>query len=133
MSITRISKRNALATLVGAALTGTALMASSAASAKEVTIWAWDPNFNIAIMQEAGKRYTAKHPGTTFKIVDMAKADLEQKLQTTLASGATKSLPDIVLVEDYNAPKYLRSLSPEPSSPSPAWSTTQSSQSTRST
>lgn len=109
MSITRISKRSALATLVGAALTGTALMASSAASAKEVTIWAWDPNFNIAIMQEAGKRYTAKHPGTTFKIVDMAKADLEQKLQTTLASGATKSLPDIVLVEDYNAPKYLRS------------------------
>jgi lactose/L-arabinose transport system substrate-binding protein len=45
----------------------------------------------------------------TFKIVDMAKADVEQKLQTQLASGSTKSLPDIVLVEDYNAPKYLRS------------------------
>lgn len=104
-----ITKRTALTGLAGFFLGSTALLASPGASAKEVTIWAWDPNFNIAIMQEAGRRYTAKHPGTTFKIVDMAKADLEQKLQTTLASGATKTLPDIVLVEDYNAQKYLRS------------------------
>ena len=80
-----------------------------AAQAAEVSIWAWDPNFNIAIMQEAAKRYSALHPEVTFKIIDIAKAELEQKLQTTLASGVTKSLPDIVLVEDYNAPKYLRS------------------------
>ena len=103
------AKRSTLTALIGLALGTTGLMASHAANAGEVTIWAWDPNFNIAIMQEAAKRYTAKNPGVTFKIVDMAKADLEQKLQTTLASGVTKSLPDIVLVEDYNAPKYLRS------------------------
>ena len=103
------AKRTTLTAMAGIVLGSSGLMASTTASAKEVTIWAWDPNFNIAIMQEAGKRYTAKHPDTTFKIVDMAKADLEQKLQTTLASGVTKSLPDIVLVEDYNAPKYLRS------------------------
>ena len=103
------AKRSTLATMIGLTLGTTGLMASHAAQAGEVTIWAWDPNFNVAIMQEAGKRYTAKHPGVTFKIVDMAKADVEQKLQTTLASGVTKNLPDIVLVEDYNAPKYLRS------------------------
>ena len=103
------ARRSTLTAMVGIALGTSGLMASTQAAAKEVTIWAWDPNFNIAIMQEAAKRYTAKHPDATFKIVDMAKADLEQKLQTTLASGATKSLPEIVLVEDYNAPKYLRS------------------------
>jgi lactose/L-arabinose transport system substrate-binding protein len=103
------AKRSTLTAMIGLALGTTGLMASHAANAGEVTIWAWDPNFNIAIMQEAAKRYTAKNPGVTFKIVDMAKADLEQKLQTTLASGVTKNLPDIVLVEDYNAPKYLRS------------------------
>jgi lactose/L-arabinose transport system substrate-binding protein len=102
-------KRTTLTAMAGLVLGTSGLMAATTASAKEVTIWAWDPNFNIAIMQEADKRYTAKHPDATFKIVDMAKADLEQKLQTTLASGVTKSLPDIVLVEDYNAPKYLRS------------------------
>ena len=105
----RFTIRSTAAAMLGLALGTTGLMASHAANAGEVTIWAWDPNFNIAIMQEAAKRYTAKHPGTTFKIVDMAKGDLEQKLQTTLASGITKTLPDIVLVEDYNAPKYLRS------------------------
>ena len=103
------AKRTTLTAMAGLVLGTSGLMAATTASAKEVTIWAWDPNFNIAIMQEAGKRYTAKHPDVTFKIVDMAKADLEQKLQTTLASGVTKTLPDIVLVEDYNAPKYLRS------------------------
>ena len=102
------TKRTIIKAMAGLVLASTGLM-SAAVSAKEVTIWAWDPNFNIAIMQEAAKRYTAKHPDATFKIVDMAKVDLEQKLQTTLASGVTKSLPDIVLVEDYNAPKYLRS------------------------
>ena len=103
------TKRKTLSVMAGLVLASTGLMASSAVSAKEVTVWAWDPNFNVAIMKEAGARYTAKHPDVTFKIVDMAKADIEQKLQTTLASGMTKSLPDIVLVEDYNAPKYLRS------------------------
>jgi lactose/L-arabinose transport system substrate-binding protein len=91
------------------ALASMGLMTAAAVSAKEVTIWAWDPNFNIAIMKEAAARYTAKHPDATFKIVDMSKADVEQKLQTMLASGVTKSLPDVVLVEDYNAQKYLRS------------------------
>ncbi|MBT0570309.1 sugar ABC transporter substrate-binding protein [Curvibacter sp. CHRR-16] len=103
------AKRTTLSTMIGLALSASGLMASHAAQAGEVTIWAWDPNFNIAIMQEAAKRYQAKHPGVTFKIVDMAKADVEQKLQTGLASGVSKALPDIVLVEDYNAPKYLRS------------------------
>ena len=103
------TKRGTLGALLGLGLATSGLFASPVAQAGEVTVWAWDPNFNIAIMQEAAKRYSAKHPGVTFKIVDMAKADLEQKLQTTLASGVTKSLPDIVLVEDYNAPKYLRS------------------------
>jgi lactose/L-arabinose transport system substrate-binding protein len=45
----------------------------------------------------------------TFNIVDFAKADLEQKLQAQLASGTTDGLPDIVLIEDYGAQKYLQS------------------------
>jgi len=45
----------------------------------------------------------------TFEIVDLAKADVEQKLHINLASGVTAGLPDIVLIEDYNAQKYLQS------------------------
>ncbi|MDA9557101.1 extracellular solute-binding protein [Vibrio sp.] len=79
------------------------------ASAEEITVWAWDPNFNIAIMEKAAEEYKQDHPDTTFKVVDFAKADLEQKLHTMLASGVTGALPDIVLIEDYNAQKYLQS------------------------
>jgi lactose/L-arabinose transport system substrate-binding protein len=103
------AKRTTVKAVASLALASMGLMTAAAVSAKEVTVWAWDPNFNIAIMKDAAARYTAKHPDATFKIVDMSKADLEQKLQTMLASGVSKSLPDVVLVEDYNAQKYLRS------------------------
>ncbi|MBL0375254.1 sugar ABC transporter substrate-binding protein [Rhizobium sp. KVB221] len=91
------------------AFAGASLLCATAAFAGEVTIWCWDPNFNVAIMKEAGARYTAKHPDTTINIVDFAKADVEQKLQTALSSGTADALPDIVLIEDYGAQKYLQS------------------------
>ena len=91
------------------------LLAFSAASALgaagksgKITIWAWDPNFNIAIMKEAKARYQKANPNVQIEIVEMAKADVEQKLNTVLASGVKEGLPDIVLIEDYNAQKYLQ-------------------------
>jgi lactose/L-arabinose transport system substrate-binding protein len=88
---------------------GVSLLSIAAASAGEITVWCWDPNFNGATMKEAGERYKAMHPDFTINIVDFAKADLEQKLQAQLASGSTEGLPDIVLIEDYGAQKYLQS------------------------
>src|SRR5215207_248427 len=94
---------------LGIAVAGISMLSVSAAMAVEVTVWCWDPNFNGATMKEAGARYSAMHPDVTFNIVDFAKADLEQKLQAQLTSGTTEGLPDIVLIEDYGAQKYLQS------------------------
>jgi spermidine/putrescine-binding protein len=99
----------ALRRALGAAVAGVSLMTVTAALAGEVTVWCWDPNFNGATMKEAGDRYAASHPDFKLNIVDFAKADLEQKLQAQLASGTTDGLPDIVLIEDYGAQKYLQS------------------------
>jgi lactose/L-arabinose transport system substrate-binding protein len=104
MEKSRILKRFA-----ALAVAGVSLFAATAAYAGQITIWCWDPNFNVAIMKEAGARYTKAHPDTTFNVVDFAKADVEQKLQTGLASGTSEALPDIVLIEDYGAQKYLQS------------------------
>jgi len=60
-------------------------------------------------MQEAAARYQKINPNVEFDIVSMAKADVEQKLNTILASGVKTALPEIVLIEDYNAQKYLQS------------------------
>jgi lactose/L-arabinose transport system substrate-binding protein len=79
------------------------------AKKNELTVWAWDPNFNVAIMEQAKAVYQKDHPDVSIKVEDFAKADVEQKMHTMLASGMTKSLPDIVLVEDYNARKFLSS------------------------
>ena len=76
---------------------------------KKVTVWAWDPNFNIAVMNEAKARYEADHPDVELEILDFGKTDVEQKLHTNLASSSTKGLPEIVLIEDYNVQKYLQS------------------------
>lgn len=91
------------------AAAGLQLLTATMALATEVTVWCWAPEFNGAAMNEAISRYSAAHPDVKIKVVDFAKADLEQKLQTQLASGQTAGLPDIVLIEDYGAKKYLLS------------------------
>ena len=52
------------------ALAGASVLAVGAAQAKQITIWCWDPNFNVAIMKEAGARYAKTHAEVTFNVVD---------------------------------------------------------------
>jgi lactose/L-arabinose transport system substrate-binding protein len=103
------TKSIGLRLVLGAATLSASMFAVSAAMAGEITVWCWDPNFNGATMQEAASRYAASHPDFKINVVDFAKADVEQKLQAQLASGTTEGLPDIVLIEDYRAQKYLQS------------------------
>lgn len=35
---------------------------TATSSTKKITVWAWDPNFNIAIMNDAKAIYTKEHP-----------------------------------------------------------------------
>lgn len=76
---------------------------------KVVTVWAWDKNFNISIMEKAEKKYEATHPDVDIQVVDYAQADIITKLNTGLSSGAGKGLPEIVLIEDYAAKKFITS------------------------
>lgn len=83
---------------------------SSQGSKKDkITIWAWDPNFNIKAMEKAKKYYEKTNPDAEIEIVEFSKSDVEQKLTSALLSNSKSELPDIVLIEDYNAQKYLNS------------------------
>jgi len=77
---------------------------------KEITVWAWDKVFNIGAMERARDAYAAKHPdsGLKINIVENAQADIIQKLNAGLNAGTTKSLPTIVLIEDYRAQSFLQ-------------------------
>ena len=95
---------------LGIAVAGISMLTVSTAMAAEVTVWCWDTNFNGATMQEAAARYTKAHPDVTINIDDSASQDdIRAKLQTQLLAGNTEGLPDIVLIEDDVAQKYLQS------------------------
>jgi lactose/L-arabinose transport system substrate-binding protein len=87
---------------------GTNKSSSSNQKVKEITVWAWDPNFNIKAMDIAKKIYKSTDSNLKINVVNMAQADIVQKLNTTLSSGSTKGLPNIVLIEDYRSQSFLK-------------------------
>lgn len=92
------------------ALTGVSLLTVAAASAGEISVWVWDKAFNGDTMREAGAIYTAANPDVTINVDDTASQDdIRAKLQTQLLAGSTEGLPDIVLIQDDIAQKYLQS------------------------
>lgn len=74
----------------------------------KITVWAWDPNFNIAAMKLAKEAYATEKPDAKIDLVEYAQADIIQKLNTGLNSGTTSGLPNIVLIEDYRAQSFLK-------------------------
>lgn len=104
----RIASRRGL--LLGLAFAGVSFLSVAAATAGDVTVWVWDPNFNGAAMKEAATRYSAIKPDTKIIVDDTASQDdIRAKLQTQLLAGSTDGLPDIVLIQDDVAQKYLQS------------------------
>ncbi|WP_043932354.1 ABC transporter substrate-binding protein [Bacillus sp. EB01] len=81
---------------------------SGSKDTKDITIWAWDPNFNIKALELAKEEYKSVDSELNVKIVENAQADIIQKLNTSLSSGTTKGLPNIVLIEDYRAQSFLQ-------------------------
>lgn len=71
--------------------------------------WAWDPSFNGAALKIAEDLYKKENPDFELEVVEMAKTDLEQKLNTNLAADVKDGLPDIILVNDPNIQKYVNS------------------------
>ncbi len=77
-------------------------------STDEITVWTWDPNFNVKAMKIGEEFYKKEDPNFKLKIIENAQEDIVQKLNTSLSSGTTKGLPNIVLIEDYRAQSFLK-------------------------
>jgi len=74
--------------------------AAASGSANELTVWCWDPAFNIYAMEEATKFYQKDHPDFKLNIVETPWADLQTKVTVAATSGNLDSLPDIILMQD---------------------------------
>ena len=85
------------------------LTASRVLAQEEVTVWAWDPAFNIRALEVARDIYLEENPDFNLSIVESAQDDIVSRLNTSLSSGVTAGLPNIVLIEDYRAQSFLQS------------------------
>ncbi|MBR1478292.1 MAG: carbohydrate ABC transporter substrate-binding protein [Lachnospiraceae bacterium] len=71
-----------------------------------LTVWTWDPNFNIYSIREAEKIYQKENPDFKLEIVETPWEDMQTNLGTILGSGNLSQLPDILLMQDFAFQKY---------------------------
>ena len=76
--------------------------AETPASAEDetLTVWCWDPTFNVYAMQQAEAMYQKDHPNFKLDIQEKVYTDIEQSLITAAESGNFDTLPDIFLMQD---------------------------------
>ena len=69
-------------------------------SSHKLTVWCWDPAFNIYAMQEAAKFYKEIDPAFELEVIETPWDDLQTKLTTAGMAGDYSTLPDIFLCQD---------------------------------
>ena len=72
-----------------------------------LTVWTWDPNFNIYAIKKAAEIYAANgHEGFTVQVEEVLSDDIETRLTTAVSAGDLSTLPDIFLMQDNSFQKY---------------------------
>lgn len=74
--------------------------ASASEGENKLTVWCWDPAFNIYSMNEAAKVYQQENPDFVLEVIETPWEDIQTKLTTAAISGALDTLPDIFLMQD---------------------------------
>ena len=97
------------ATVVGSMIAAVPVAAES--NDETLTVWCWDPNFNIYAMKQAEAEYQKDHPNFKLDIQENVYSDIETKLITAATSGDYSTLPDIFLMQDYS---YLKDVTSFP-------------------
>ena len=72
-----------------------------------LTVWTWDPNFNVYAIEKAAEIYAANgHEGFTVQVEEVLSDDIETRLTTAVSAGDLSTLPDIFLIQDNSFQKY---------------------------
>ena len=72
-----------------------------------LTVWTWDPNFNIYAINKAAEIYAQDHPGFKVEVSEIQSDDIETRLTTAVSAGDLSTLPDIFLMQDNSFQKYI--------------------------
>lgn len=69
-------------------------------SKNTLTVWCWDPAFNMNAMEKAAEVYKKEHPDFELEIIETQSDELQTKVETAVLSATTENLPDIILMQD---------------------------------
>ena len=90
------------------------IIAASSCTKKEaahdpntLTIWGWDPNYNVLAVNVAAEIYKRENPDVKINMVEVGTNEIQQRLITAFTARRTADLPDIVLIQDRNTEKFL--------------------------
>ncbi len=70
------------------------------AGADALTIWCWDPNFNLYAMEEATKVYQQENPDFTVDIQEVPWDDIQTRIIAAATANDYSTLPDIFLCQN---------------------------------
>lgn len=73
---------------------------TGAQESNKLTVWCWDPAFNLYAMEEAEKLYQKTHPDFDLEIVETPWDDIQTFINTAGQSGKIDGMPDILLIQD---------------------------------
>ena len=62
-----------------------------------LTVWTWDPNFNVYAIKKAAEIYAQDHEGFKVEVSEVQSDDIETRLTTAVSAGDLSTLPDIFL------------------------------------
>lgn len=80
---------------------------TAAVQEETLTVWCWDPNFNVYAMEQAEKMYQKDHPDFKLDIQEKVYSDIETALITAAEADDYSTLPDIFLMQDYSFHKNV--------------------------
>lgn len=72
-----------------------------------LTVWCWDPTFNVYAMKQAEAIYQKDHPNFKLDIQEKVYTDIEQSIITAAEAGNYDTLHDIFLMQDNSFQKNI--------------------------
>ena len=98
----------ALALLISLAVVSVGLTScQQKPKSNKVTVWCWDPTFNIYSMKQAAAVYQKTHPDFQLDVVEIPDAEITTKINAALQAGG-QGLPDIYLCQDFRLEQTLQ-------------------------
>ena len=80
---------------------------NDASQEETLSVWCWDPNFNVYAMKQAEAIYQKDHPDFKLDIQEKVYSDIETALITAAEADDYSTLPDIFLMQDYSFHKNV--------------------------